>query len=453
MLVVFSDLHFTEAQSSKLGEHTFNQNLPAETYEAYLREINQVALANGVEQVNIVLAGDIFEISRSAIWLRGPDRPYHDNVDVLPGSSHEEIILEILETIGREDKVQQTLALFRSLDDLFDVPVALHYILGNHDRLVNATPAIRGNARELLGLEGGELPLAHQFIFHDDAGQLFSLVRHGHEYDPMNFSLDTHDLKTIPTEFPEDVYGKAPLGDIITVELGSALPAYFLDEYGEEQILASPSLMALYERLMAFDDVRPTSAQLAYLFYTPGVRKRETWAILQPCFQRAINALSDNEIFIEKIRTTSSIKKSQRLLLTGVMGLDILSSGIPYWMVKRLMKKVSKKIKLRSQTKWAKREALIQDPLTGCKCVISGHTHFPEVSLMSAKKGDEKYYINTGTWRDMVPATRKFKGFGKLNAITKVIVFKPEAASALDSARDWSFHYLSGVSYGMHRHI
>lgn len=453
MLVVLSDLHFTEAQSTRLGERTFNQNLPAETYQAYLQEVNQIALANGVDKVDIVLAGDIFEVSRSAIWLQGPERPYLDIADITPKSETEKIILDILGVTGREEKVRQTLSIFRSLDDLFDVPVQLHYILGNHDRLVNATPATRGKARELLGLDGGELSLAHHFIFHDDSGQPFCLVRHGHEYDPMNFSVDVHELNLIPTEFPEAVYGKAPLGDIITVELGSALPAYFLEEYGEEQILANPNLTALYERLMAFDDVRPTTAQLSYLFYTPGVRKRETWAILQPCFQRAINALSDNDLFLEKIRTASSIKKSQRLILTGIMSLDLLSAGIPYWMVKRLMKMVSKKIKLRSQTKWAKREALIQDPLTGCKCVISGHTHFPEVSLMSAKKGDERYYINTGTWRDMVPATKKFKGFGKLNAITKVIVFKPEASAETDNARDWSFHYLSGVSYGMHRHI
>jgi UDP-2,3-diacylglucosamine pyrophosphatase LpxH len=453
MLVVLSDLHFSEAQSSRLGDLTFNKNLPAETYRAYLKEINQVALANNVDQVDIVLAGDIFEINRSAIWLQGPERPYRDNVAIEPGSSWEKSILAILDAIGQEDKVRQTLAHFRSLEDYFDVPVQLHYLLGNHDRLVNATPATRGKARALLGLDGGEMPLAHQFIYHDDTGHPFCLIRHGHEYDPMNFSVDIHELKPIPTEFPEAVYGKAPLGDIITVELGSALPAYFVNEYGEAQILADPILMALYKRLMEFDDVRPTTALLAYLFSTPGVPRRETWTFMKPCFKRAINALSDNELFLEKIRNTPSLKKSQRRLLEGIMNSDMLTDGVPYWMVKQLMKRVSKTIKLSSQTKWAKREALIQDPLTGCKCVISGHTHFPEVSLMSAKKGDERYYINTGTWRNMIPATKNFKGFGKLNAITKVIVFKPEGPLEPDGAQTWSFHYLSGVSYGMHRHI
>ncbi len=453
MLVVLSDLHFSEAQSSRLGELAFNKNLPAETYQAYLVEISQIALANQVDQVDIVLAGDIFEINRSGIWLQGPERPYRDNADIAPGSPWEKIILTILDAIAQEDKVRQTLDLFRSLEAYFEMPVKLHYLLGNHDRLVNATPETRARARALLGLDGGDLPLEHHFIYRNDAGQSFCLVRHGHEYDPMNFSVDTHEMKPIPTEFPEEVYDQAPLGDITTIEFGSALPAYFLAEYGEARILGDPVLMALYERLMEFDDVRPTTALLAYLFSTPGVPKRETWAYMQPCFKRAINALSKNEIFLEKIRTMSSLKKSQRRLLEGLLNSALLNNGAPYWMVKQLMKRVSKTIKLRSQTKWARREALIQDPQTGCKCVISGHTHFPEVSLMSAKKGDERYYINTGTWRNMIPATRNFKGFGKLNAITKVIVFKPEGPSEPESAQNWSFHYLSGVSYGVHRYI
>jgi UDP-2,3-diacylglucosamine pyrophosphatase LpxH len=453
MLVVLSDLHFSEAKSSRLGDLTFNKNLSAETYQSYLAELNQIALANQVDQVDIVLAGDIFEINRSGIWLGGPERPYRDNADIEPGSPWENNILAILDAIGQEDKVRQTLELFRSLGDQFEAPAQLHYLLGNHDRLVNATPATREKARALLGLDGGSLPLDHQFIYRNEAGQSFCLVRHGQEYDPMNFSVDTHEMKLIPTEFPEEVYGRAPLGDVTTIELGSALPAYFVAEYGAEKILDNPILMALYERLMDFDDVRPTTALLAYLLSTPGVPKRDAWAIMQPCFVRAINALSENEAFLEKIRNMSSIKKSQRRLLEGILNSALLSTGVPYWMIKQLMKRVSKTIKLRSQTKWAKREALIQDPLTGCKCVISGHTHFPEVSLMSAKKGDERYYINTGTWRNMIPATKNFKGFGKLNAITKVIVFRPEGPLEPEGAQNWSFHYLSGVSYGVHRHI
>ena len=453
MLVVLSDLHFSEAQSTRIGDLIFNKNLPADIYESYLSEINLIAVSNQLQNVDLVLAGDIFELNRSALWFDGPERPYVNNAEVLPGSPHEKKLLEIMDVIANEDKVRQTLTLFRSLEERFDGDVSLHYVLGNHDRLINATPALRQKARELLGIAGGDAPFEHHFIYRDMSGNPFCLVRHGHEYDPMNFSVDINSLEEIPTEFPDEVYGNAPLGDIITIELGVALPYYFVEYYGVEKILTNPILKALYQRLMDFDDVRPTSALLAYLFSTPGVPKKQTWEFMRPCFTRTINALRELDRVYMEIGETASIRKSQRLLLEGVMNSDLLKNGVPYWAVKQLMKQVSKKIKLNSQAKWAKREALMRDKTSGCKCVIGGHTHMPEVSLVSAKHGDEQYYINTGTWRNVVPATKDFKTFGKLDATTKVMVFRPGEIQNSSAHPKWSFHYQSGYGMGQYRHL
>jgi len=453
MLVVLSDLHFSEAQSTRIDDLVFNKNLNAEIYNSYLREVNQIARSNQISHIDLVLAGDIFEITRSASWFDGPYRPYVDNRNVHPGSEIEAKIIKILEAIAAEDKVSETLMLFRTLEKRFDVGIKLHYVPGNHDRLLNATPELRRKTRTLLGVGGGDLPFDHQFIYRDEAGRSFCLVRHGHEYDPMNFSLDIHDLEVIPTEFPEEVYGNAPLGDIITIELGAALPHYFVDYYGQERIVSNPILMALYQRLMDFDDVRPSSALLSYLFATPGVSKKQTWEFMRPCFTQTIDALSEIELVYKEIEENTAIKKSQRLLLEGVLNSDLLKNGLPYWAVRQLMKQVSKKIRLNSQAKWAKREALIHDPETGCQCVIGGHTHIPEVSLLSARQGDEQYYINTGTWRNVVPATKDFRAFGKLSATTKVLVFHPNEVHAQQGESQWSFQYLSGFGLGNHRHL
>ncbi|HCU57469.1 MAG TPA: hypothetical protein DF984_04470 [Anaerolineaceae bacterium] len=454
MLVVLSDLHFSEAQSTKIGDLRFNKNLPVETYQAYFSELNQIAVSNQIPKLDLVLAGDILELSRSAFWFESGERPYQDNEAIEPGSLTEATILKIIDAITREEKVAETLALFRQIKGLFAVDVELHYILGNHDRLINATPQIRSRVRELFGLPGGDTLFDHQFLFRTGDGTAFCLVRHGHEYDPMNFSVDTHAMEVIPTEFPETVYGTASLGDITTIEFGAALPYYFIAEYGEEAIQQDPILMALYERLMGFDDVRPTTALLAYIFSTPGVKKRQTWDYMAPCFRRLTVTLAENPRFVDGITRASTLSASQRLLLRGLLNSNLLQQGVPYWMVKQLMKRVSKEIKLSSQVRWAKRDALVKDQNSGCKCVISGHTHFPEVSLMSAKKGDERYYINTGTWRNVIPATKNFKEFGRLKAMAKVIVFRPSEKS--DSSPDgssWSFHFLSGVSFGNHRHL
>ena len=451
MLIVLSDLHLSEAQSTQIGGMCFNRNLSAETYQTYFTEINQAALANHIKKIDFVLAGDILELSRSAFWLKGSDRPYQDNDSITEGSESERTLLKIIDAICAEERVSETIQSFRTLNEYFDCEVTLHYILGNHDRLVNATPAIRRKVREIFGLEGADQLFQHRYLFKNALDQPLCLVRHGHEYDPMNFAVNTHEMDTIPTDFPEDIYGKPCLGDIVTIEIGAALPWYFVEEYGEDAILHDPTLLAIYERLMAFDDVRPTTALLAFLFSTPGVKKRQTWELMKPCLEKAFDTISDNEVLSELIQETSSLRKSQRFLLEGILDLDLLDNGVPYWMAKQMMKKASKQIKLNSQARWAKREALLRNLGSGCKCVVSGHTHFPEVSLVSAVKGDERYYINTGTWRNIIPATKNFKDFGMLESMTKLFIYAPSERDTAAVESPWSFQYLSGVRFGNHR--
>ena len=451
MLIVLSDLHFSEAQSTQIGPYDFNRNLPPEAFMAYFSEINQFAVANGVKKVDLVLAGDILEISRSSIWLEGEERPYVNNEAVQPGSRNEAIILRIIQAISEEEKVKETLALFRDIGNHFDMEIELHLLLGNHDRLVNATPNTRNALRSIFGVEGGDRLIDHYMIVKDHLGKPFCLVRHGHEYDPTNFSVNVRKMKTIPTHFPSSVYGKSCLGDITSIEFGAALSWLFLEEYGEAEILADQTLMALYRRLMEFDDVRPTTAWLSYLFSTPGVEKRRTWQLVRPSFTKIINTLSEHEQFNRTLKQSDIISKFGRLLLMGLLKSGLFRDGIPFWLTKRIMKIVSRSIKLPSQAKWAKREALIKDKESGCQCVISGHTHFAEVSLISASNENERYYINTGTWRNVIPATKNFENFGRLKALTKVMVVYPMEKNDPENKNDWAFHYLSGVSFGDHR--
>lgn len=453
MFVVLSDLHFSEAQSTQLGPYRFNRNLPPETYESYFIEINQFAKANDIKKVTLILAGDVLEISRSVIWFDEGRRPYINNDDVKPGSEVETTILKIMEAIGRENKVAETLELFRNIQDYFDTEVVLRLILGNHDRLVNATPNTRKRFREMFGLDGSDQPIPHYLIIKDHREKPFCLIRHGHEYDPTNFSINAERMEVLPTNFDDKYYRQSCLGDITTSEFGTALPWLFVKKYGEQRILQDETLMALYKRLIEFDDVRPTTAWLSYLFSTPGVSKKETWEKIKPIFTLIVNTLSDHEQFNQTLKQSETISKFGRLFLMGLLKSGFFKDGIPYWIIKRIMKIVARTIKVKSMAKWAKKESLIQDKNSGCKLVISGHTHFSEVSLLSAKKQDERYYINTGTWRNVIPATKNFKDFGRLKALTKVMVFLPSEADEMEPDREWGFHYMSGVSFGEHRRL
>lgn len=452
MLVVLSDLHLSDLKSTQIGPRQFYRNLPPDIYRSYFHELNQIIIANNDEHLDFVLAGDILEISRSSLWLKGENRPYIDNDDVLPGSEVEKIILDIIENIAQEERVKGTLDLFRQIQDNFDVEVNLHYILGNHDRLVNATPEVRTKVRELLGLELSNTLIPQHLVFEDYRGQPFCLVRHGHEYDPTNFSLNLQALDQIPTEIPQSAYGKASLGDIITIEYGASLPWLFEEIYGKEAILNQDALLAMWQRLNEFDDVRPTSAWSAYLFSTPGISREKAWELLEPCFIEIINNLRDIEHFSKTLRDSEAVSEVVRIALMSLLKLGVFKKGIPYWLVNTMMYSISS-AKFESQVKWAKKEALIQDKTSGCQCVISGHTHFAEVSLISASENTQRYYINTGTWRNVIPATTTLSDFGRLKGLTKVIVFYPKERVGESQPDNWAFHTMSGVSYGERRLI
>jgi UDP-2,3-diacylglucosamine pyrophosphatase LpxH len=453
MLIVLSDLHFSETKSSQIGTYRFSRNLRPENYRAYFAEVNQFALANEIKNIDLILAGDILEISRSAIWLEGEDRPYIDNNAVQPGSAAEATILKILHAIEEDGAVADTLKLFRNIQQHFEMTVKLYLILGNHDRLANATPRIRSTVREMFGLPGGDALFDHHLVFDDYLGKPFCLVRHGHEYDRTNFSMDVLAQDAIPTFIPESVYGLSSLGDITTIEFGASLPWLYIQTYGEEAILHDKTLLALYQRLMEFDDVRPATAWLSFLFSTPGVDEKHTWELMKPCFTAIINNLSTNDQFLNTLKQSAAMGFVARWFLMAIIRSGLFKNGVPYWLVKLIMSRVSNTITLQSQAEWAKREELILDEDSGCNCVISGHTHFAELALLSAKDGDERYYINSGTWRNLIPATKGYQDFGRLKALTKVIVFYPLEKQLGTEQSPWAFHFLSGASFGDHRLI
>ena len=55
MIVVLSDLHFSESQSTQIENRRFNRNLTPDVFQAYFFEVNQYAKANGIHEIDLVL--------------------------------------------------------------------------------------------------------------------------------------------------------------------------------------------------------------------------------------------------------------------------------------------------------------------------------------------------------------------------------------------------------------
>ena len=88
MLVVISDLHFEEEQSDNIPGNNnhprieFSRNLPGKAYRRFFAHLASEAVRNEAERLDLVLAGDLFDLHRTSLWFyQNPEnlRPYVKN--------------------------------------------------------------------------------------------------------------------------------------------------------------------------------------------------------------------------------------------------------------------------------------------------------------------------------------------------------------------------------------
>ncbi|MDX1616435.1 MAG: hypothetical protein R3300_19145 [Candidatus Promineifilaceae bacterium] len=463
MLVVISDLHFEEEQSDAIpaaqghAEVNFSRNLPPRLFRNWVAHLAAEAVRTQATRLDLVLAGDLFDIHRTSLWFSdNPDaiRPYQtgEQIDV----KLEALVLRILAAIAREEPVAEALGIFRQLASgfysaaerrAFPVPVQLHYVPGNHDRLLNATAEIRRATRELLGLTGGGEPFDHVLTF--EAQQ--ALVRHGHEYDRYNFSREFEGDETIPIRLPREIYAQAPFGDFATIDVASRLPYEFRNYHTVERIRSDIVLRTVYLRLLEFDDLRPQSALLNFLLNIPDaiVDAVTVWRTIEPVIRRILESVHDNtflEMWLERMDKKwrlDAIDVVQTALALRSWRLAGIPLGLAQFVANTALSNWREQEKPET---YASREEAIRNG--HYRFLIAGHTHRPATELLAHDSGGERYYINTGTWRNRVPSTVEFSAFGRLKAMTYVTLYGPEEDPGRDGAggKVRSFDFWSGVT-------
>lgn len=448
MLIVMSDLHFADSGSYNLNGRRYNHNLPSEVYSSYFKEISEFIRGSDINSIDLVLAGDIFEITRSVLWHNGHLRPYLHNDEVVSGSEAESQVLKIIEAINNDERVDATLGVFRKLSDFYQKPVNIHFMPGNHDRLANSSLAVRERVQQLLGLEVNGETFDNQYIHLND-GQPLVLVRHGHEYDRSNFSADLRTWPEIPIFIDKTYYDKPVLGDIVTVEIASKLPLLFREYYGDESIIAMEELLTLYKRLIDFDNVRPSNALINFLFTTPGLSKRDVWRFIEPVMLQMLDDLAVSPDIGPSMINIGQISRASAATLRSVLRTRLWRHGMPFWVIKTLLNPLVKKSKISNHLEVIMREKCIKQENSSIKCIVSGHTHNALVNLLKVENGIEKYYVNSGTFRNVVTSTPSMGNFGRLRSKARVMIFNQnERNPEYDRPTGWSFDFNARFGYG-----
>src|SRR5712692_3014743 len=266
MLVIISDLHLTDGTSGEtIAPHAFRifrNNLGDMVYEASWRADGKY---RPIDEVHLVLLGDILDLIRSTTWLaQAPDvRPWGDpnsqgfvntirtisdavlqkNADalaVIRGLSNGAITLPPAENdkpakVGHEPDARGRLP----------VRVNVHYLVGNHDWFYHLTGSTYDQAREpvrqAMGLSNPRnTPFPHDPSESSVIQQIYEehsvFARHGDIFDSFNY---------------EGKRDASSLGDAIVVEL--------LNRFPEEvrQKLGGTLPQVCLNGLREIDNVRP----------------------------------------------------------------------------------------------------------------------------------------------------------------------------------------------------
>ncbi len=452
MIVVLSDLHLQHTTHDGVrrrdGDRILTtevvRNVRASSLETLAGEIETSVEATEAKAIELVFAGDVFEIHRTPWWMLGGRtlRPSHS------GSTNElrAATLEILELIAGE--CEGFFAAVRRLVDrgIAGVPVTSHYLPGNHDRLVNEFPEARARVRELLRVAapGGDAQARFPHVLDWPLSTGYGVrVRHGHEYDAQNFALPFDPTKGEPLE---SVYRTPVLGDWASVDLCTRLAVSFRAHYARELRMPSPdgdAYRRIYAALAEFDDVRPQSALVRYLADAVHGTEERAFELLRPMLR---------DIFETARRDPFLVGEMTRLghgaLFSGVVGplIDEALAKFPATLVAKIMQAFDS---LEGEGEGPAHHAASEPGLaTGeIHLVVAGHTHQPDQVALPGHRGatvDAAYFVDSGTWRTRVDSG-KARAFGRLRSYTTVFCYHDEEAKRGERRRfeTWTGHLRS----------
>lgn len=402
MLVFISDVHMTDGNSGETIKPT--------AFRIFAENVRKLAdTVKPLEEIRLVLLGDIFDIIRSSQWLSVPARPWDS-----AGPEQEEIVRRILDTIlaGNEDSLAELRGL-RQLAAEKEVPFDITYVIGNHDWLINRYPACREAAAKALGLApGGNLFPSQLF---DPEYRV--LARHGDIYDGFN-CIGDRDASSI--------------GDAIVIEL--------LNKYPEEVkrrlaglVVAGAVTKAEAERiegqLRELDNIRPLLDAPSWVLMVATRTENEA---AREVIEQAWSACVDDFFRVP------FIEDRDRFMWPDTIDLLRIALQLSSHASKKTLEKICElkgRWLIDDEAGGYARHAFDEQAVRSGKAafVLYGHTHDHVMVPLDQKYlpgglNQDKVYFNTGTWRKTWNKTkfdtahREFIGW---HVLTYVTIFKP----------------------------
>jgi hypothetical protein len=427
MLVIISDVHLTDGSSGEtIKEGAFRilrDRLSDMAYDASWRMGDRY---RPIDQVDLLLLGDILDVIRSSSWLDSDVRPWNDPrsrqfVDLVSSITdgiltHNCESLQILAGLGHGDAItippatrtHKPAKVSREPDDPERLPVRvnIHYLLGNHDWFYNVdSPVYEPIRRKVISAMGlchsPEDPLPHDPFESDLLMETFSrhrvFARHGDIFDSFNFEGDRE---------------ASSLGDAIVVELLNRFPLEVKKQLKDH---LSPEFLAGLDEI---DNVRPLPivplwvAGLLQRTCESEKLKKAVKKIWDDCAEQflSLKFVRDRD---NRLNPFQNVDRLQTMLKFS-RGVSVQTAG-------RILQAINRWWPCRAESyrRFAMGEKAFKN--RDARHIVYGHTHHHEIVPLDVSQQDTQtltqMYINSGTWRqvhelaEFNPSENEFVGY------------------------------------------
>ncbi|HEY4965190.1 MAG TPA: hypothetical protein VII28_02275 [Puia sp.] len=430
MLVIISDLHLTDGTSGEVinekAFRIFRSRLSDMAYDASWRTpaddlVDQSTDYQPLEEMNILLLGDIMDMIRSEKWndLDEADMPWTEN----RGDSFFETISSIVEDVLNENKISfsilksmtdQGITIPLSMEVLSDtkkleenfgsiasekratVKVNIYYMVGNHDWFLYINDprmnAIRNRIIDSLGLANER---NKPFPYFPDENKELQRIQtehnvyalHGDLFDNTNYQPAGRDFSSV--------------GDVVVLKLLNEIPKQIEDQlkkFPPEKMGKVTHIKTFVNELREIDNLRPYSLAPHWIAHVINKYELDVSLVndsIREALHKLINDFIKNPLVSKNHFTVIKIEVAELLFKTH-LGIGDLASLIQFLSLD--------KDGFESYREYA--TGLTSHNQGKDKSFyVMGHTHYPELVPMSSFVRDGittgQIYINTGTWRTL----------------------------------------------------
>jgi len=185
------------------------------------------------------------------------------------------------------------------------------------------------------------------------------------------------------------------------------------------------------------------------LFSTPGLSTKEIWLIIEPVFRDLLDDIAKNDDLAEDIVLLGNFKRFSAKAIASILKARVWRRGMPIWMFNALVNPAAKKSGVDADMDIIVKEQFLKQNDNDLRCLVTGHTHNAIVRLLSVDDGVEKYYLNSGTFRNVIMPTPGYDKFGRLRSKARLLIYE-EGEQNPEYTREtgWSFDFNARLGFG-----